>query len=143
MSTQENQSIVRRLWEEVWNQRALNVCDEIFDAEYAKHEKRFAPAIWAAFPDSHHTIEDLIAQGDKVVTRFTWRATHRGEFRGIAPTGRQVEVQGLWIHRLTGGKIVEGKQWGVMDMLGLLEQLGVTIAPPAQNEASSNGESIA
>jgi predicted ester cyclase len=134
MSTQENETIVRRLWEEVWNQKALNVCDEILDAEYAKHEKNFAPHIWTAFPDSHHTIEDMIAQGDKVVTRFTWRGTHQGEYQGILPTGKQVEMKGIWIHRLAGDQIVEGRQWGVMDMLGLLQQLGATISPPAQGE---------
>ncbi len=131
MPTQENKTIVRRLWEEVWNQKALDVCDEIFDQEYAEHEKNFAPYLLAAFPDSHHTIEDMIAQGDKVVTRFTWRGTHNGEFQGIPPTGKQVEMKGIWIHRLAGGKIVEGRQWGVMDMLGLLQQLGVV---PAMGE---------
>ena len=135
MSTQENKTIVRRLWEEVWNQRALDVCDEIFDAAYAEHERNFAPRLLAALPDSHHTIEDMIAQGDKVVTRFTWRGTHQGEFQGIAPTGKQVEIKGIWIHRLAGDKIVEGRRWGVLDMLGLLQQLGATIAPPAQGEA--------
>jgi len=135
MSGQNNKAIVRRLWEEVWNQTALDVCDEIFCPEYAAHEKRYAPTIWAAFPDSLHTIEEMIAEEDKVVTRFTWRGTHQGEFRGIPPTGKQVETQGIWIHRLAGGRIVEGRQWGVVDMLGMLQQLGATIAPPAQGEA--------
>ncbi|MCB0188203.1 MAG: ester cyclase, partial [Caldilineaceae bacterium] len=71
MSTETNKVIVRRLWEEVWNQRHLSVCDEIFDAEYAAHEKGFAPVLLAAFPDLHFTIEDMIAEDDKVVTRHT------------------------------------------------------------------------
>ena len=135
MSMQNNKAIVRRLWEEVWNQKALDVCDEIFDAEYAAHEKRYAPTVWAAFPDSFHTIEDMITEGDKVVTRFSWRGTHRGEIWGIPATGRQVEMQGIWIHRLAGGRIVEGRRWGVLDMLGLLQQIGATIVPPTQDEA--------
>jgi predicted ester cyclase len=77
----------------------------------------------------------MIAQGDKVVTRFTWRGTHQGEFQGISPTGKQVETKGIWIHRLAGGQIVEGRQWGVVDMLGLLQQLGATILPTVQGEA--------
>ena len=68
-----------------------------------------------------------------MVTRFTQRATNRGEFRGIPPTGKRVEIQGTWMHRLAGSKIVEGRQWGVIDMLGLLEQLGATIEPPEQS----------
>lgn len=135
MSMQNNKAVVRRLWEEVWNQKALDVCDEIFTPEYAAHEKRYAPTIWAAFPDSLHTVEDMIAEGDKVVTRFSWRGTHRGEIWAIPPTGKQAEMQGIWIHRLAGGKIVEGGRWGVLDMLGLLQQLGATITPPAQGTA--------
>ncbi|MCB0144029.1 MAG: ester cyclase, partial [Caldilineaceae bacterium] len=71
MSTETNKAIVRRLWEEVWNQGNLSVCDEIFDADYAAHEKGFVPVLRAAFPDLHFTIEDMIAEDDKVVTRHT------------------------------------------------------------------------
>ena len=123
MSAEVNKRIVRRLWDEVWNRADLAVADTIFDAAYAAHEKAFVPVIRAAFPDSHHTIEDLIAEGDKVVTRFTWSGTHQGEFEGIAPTGRSISVQGIWIHRLEGGRIVEGRDWGQVDWLGLLRQL--------------------
>src|SRR5918998_1308215 len=99
MSAEANKAIVRRLWEEVWNRADLAVADAIFDDAYAVHEKAFVPVIRAAFPDSHHAIEDLIAEEDKVVTRFTWSGTHHGEFEGIPPTGRQISVQGIWIHR--------------------------------------------
>ena len=67
----------------VWNQNELSVCDEIFDAEYAAHEKRFFPMMKTAFPDLHFTIEDMIAENDKVVTRLTLTGTHLGEFRAI------------------------------------------------------------
>ncbi len=123
MSAEANKAVVRRLWEEVWNRADLAVADAIFDAAYAAHEKAFVPLMRAAFPDSHHMIEDLIAEGDKVVTRFTWSGTHRGEFEGIPPTGRHISVQGIWIHRLEGGRIVEGRDWGQVDWLGLLRQL--------------------
>ena len=123
MSAEANKIIVRRLWNEVWNRADLAVADTIFDEAYAAHEKAFVPVMRAAFPDSHHTIEDLIAEGDKVVTRFTWSATHQGEFEGIAPTGRRIRVQGIWIHRLEGGRIVEGRDWGLVDWMSLLRQL--------------------
>ena len=59
-----------------------------------------------------------------MVTRYTVRATHQGEFGGIPPTGKQIEMKGIWIHRLAGGKIVEGRQWGLADVLGVYRQLG-------------------
>ena len=120
---------MRRLWDEVWNRADLAVADAIFDDAYAAHEKAFVPIIRAAFPDSHHTIEDLIAEGDKVVTRFTWTGTHRGEFEGIPPSGRRISVGGIWIHRLEGGRIVEGRDWGLVDWMSLLRQLGALPDP--------------
>jgi steroid delta-isomerase-like uncharacterized protein len=119
MSAEANKAIVRRLWQEVWNRADLAVADAIFDDAYAAHEKAFVPVIRAAFPDSHHTIEDLIAEGDKVVTRFTWTGTHRGEFEGIPPSGRRISVAGIWIHRLEGGRIVEGRDWGLVGWMSL------------------------
>ena len=124
MSTEGNKAVVRRLWEEVWNRADLAVADEIFDEAYAAHEKASVPVVRAAFADSHHAVEDLIAEGDRVVTRFTWSGTHRGPFMGVPPTGRRVAVEGIWIHRLEGGRIVEGREWGQVDWLGLLRQLG-------------------
>ena len=123
MSTEENKAVVRRLWEEVWNRADLAVADEIFDETYAAHEKAFVPIVRAAFPDSHHGIEDLIAEDDRVVTRFIWSGTHRGAFMGVPPTDRPVEVGGIWIHRLEDGRIVEGREWGQVDWLSLLRQL--------------------
>lgn len=124
MSTDQNKAIVRRLWEEVWNQHNLALCDEIFDAAYAAHEKGFVPVMRSAFPDLHYTIEDLIAEGNKVVTRFRFTATHAGEFLGVAGTGKPITLTGIWIHRLAGGRIVEGQQWGQWDALGFLPQVG-------------------
>jgi predicted ester cyclase len=76
-----------------------------------------------AFPDLHFTIEDQIAEGDKVVNRVTARGTHLGDFRGIPPTGKQVTVAGITIDRIAGGKLVES--WTSWDFLGILQQLGV------------------
>jgi len=128
----ENKATVRRLWEEVWNSRRFDLLDEIMSPDYAEHERRFAPKMLAAFPNTQFTIEEMIAEGDRVVTRVTLHATHEGEYRGIAATGRQVEVKGAWIHRLEDNRIVEGKQWGFVDWLGLLRQLGAVIVPPAE-----------
>ena len=123
MSTQQNKAIVCRLWEEVWNQHNLAVCDEIFDEAYAAHEKGFRTYLHTVLPDSHHTIEDLIAEGDKVVTHFRIIGTHFGEFLGVPATSKPIRVTGIWIHRLAGGRIVEGRQWGQWDALGFLQQV--------------------
>ena len=80
-----------------------------------------------AFPDVKFTVEDQIAEADKVVTRVSFTATHKGEFRGIAPTGRKVEVTGVVIFKIVNGKIVE--TWAEMDTLGWMQQLGVTSMP--------------
>jgi steroid delta-isomerase-like uncharacterized protein len=124
MSTNKNKVIVRRLWEQVWNQNELAVCDEIFAADYAEHEKRVVPALRAAFPDLQFEIQDMIAENDKVVTRYIMTGTHQGEFMGIPATGNAVRVRGIWIHRLTGDRIVEGRDWGLWDALGLMRQIG-------------------
>ncbi len=134
MSTpEENKAVVRRAIGEATNGRNLSVFDEIVSPSFVDHEagpepsgpegeKRLLSMMLAAFPDWHLTIEDQIAEGDKVVTRLRARGTHRGEFRGIAPTGRRVTVAAINIARLDGGKIVES--WGNSDALGMMRQLG-------------------
>jgi predicted ester cyclase len=129
MAAEENKVIVRRLWEEVWNQNVLAVCDEIFDGEYARHERSFVPILRTAFPDLHFDIEDMIAEGDKVVTRYTFSGTHQGEFMDIPATGKPVKIKCIWIHRLANNRIVEGKEWGVIDTFGMMRQLGVVNNP--------------
>ena len=129
MSIEKNKAIVRRLWEEVWNQNDLAVCDEIFDATYAEHERNFVPVLRAAFPDLHFTIEDMIAEGNKVVTRYTFSGTHQGEIMNVPATGKPVNINCIWIHRLADDRIVEGRDWGLVDMFGMLQQVGVTFGP--------------
>ena len=91
---------------------------------------------FAAFPDLHSTVEYLIAEGDMVVSRFTMRGTHQGEFIGIPPTGKQVKVTGMVIHRFADGKIVE--YWVKWDVLGMMQQLGVIPPPTGAEEDFSN-----
>ncbi len=81
-----------------------------------------------AFPDFHLTTEDQIAEGNKVITRVTFRGTHQGDYRGIAPTGKQIKYSGIAIDRIVDGKVVE--MWHVADTCAMLQQIGVTAAPP-------------
>ncbi len=81
----------------------------------------------SAFPDLHFTVEDMIAEGDKVASRYTARGTHRGELMGLPPTGRGVTEVGIMISRLAEGKLVE--DWHSPDNLGLIQQLGVVTFP--------------
>jgi steroid delta-isomerase-like uncharacterized protein len=136
VSTEENKTTFRRYVEEVSNDGNLDVADEIFD-RYLAHQsdgsvlergpedvKRFTGEFRGAFPDFHTTIEDMVAEGDKVVTRWRAGGTHRGEFRGIAPTGEEIEITGIGIFRFSEeGKVVES--WDNFDQLGMMKQLGV------------------
>lgn len=135
MSAEENKAIFRRYVEEVGNEGKLELADEIFD-RYRAHQadssvlergpedvKRFMGEFRDAFSDFHTTIEDQIAEDDKVVTRWRMRGIHNGEFRGIAPTGNKLEITGIGIFRFSGGKVVES--WDNLDQLGMMRQLGV------------------
>lgn len=90
--------------------------------------KQFIKMVRDAFPDFHDTVEDLIAENDKVVLRVTCTGTHKGEFMGVPPTGKQVTVSAIAIYRFAGGKAVE--HWNVTDRLSLMQQLGVI--PPME-----------
>jgi steroid delta-isomerase-like uncharacterized protein len=134
MSTEENKANNRRIYEEVWNGGNLAVVDELFAANSVFHDpsttlhgpaefKAYVTMYRNAFPDTDFTIEDVIAEGDKVVTRWIARGTHKGELQGIPPTGKQVAVTGMVATHLSNGKLVEG--WSNFDALGMLQQLGV------------------
>ncbi len=141
VAQEEHKMIVRRLFEEVWNEGRLDVLDKIAAADYINHpqahqpnfgggvegEKQFISMYRSAFPDVQMTIEDMLAEGDKVVVRWTGRGTHNGELMGIPPTGKQATVTGIAILRITDGKLAEG--WGEFDALGMMQQLGVIPAP--------------
>ncbi len=134
MST-ENKAMVRRTMEAIWNQGNFAVADERFASDYVGHApdkiegpegvKQFVSAIRNAAPQIQ--IEDQIAEGDTVVTRWTAGGKHTGEFQGIPPTGNQVSITGITVFRIANGKIVEG--WTNADRLGLMQQLGAVSAP--------------
>jgi steroid delta-isomerase-like uncharacterized protein len=136
----DTKALVRRLFEEVWNQGNLAAIDELFAPSYIRYDpaapeakglagfKQLVVMLRTAFPDLHFTLEEVIAEDDKVMTRALLRGTHRGEYLGIAPTGKPVAVMGMVVLRVTQGKFQEG--WLMMDNLGLLQQLGVV--PPAR-----------
>jgi steroid delta-isomerase-like uncharacterized protein len=140
MSIEENKAIVRRLYEEVHNKGNFVVADELVATNFIDHNasspeippgpegvKQTFTTFHNAFPDFNVTVEDMVAERDKVVARLTIRGTHKGEFMGIAPTGKQVAIEVIDITRVAEGKIVE--RWGQADMLGMMQQLGV-IPPP-------------
>jgi predicted ester cyclase len=131
MTVEEQKMIVRRFFEEAWNQKNLDVVDDIFaptvifNGQSVTREalKQALAGRRVAFPDIHVTVDDQVAEGDKVSTRRTWRATHRGPYRGVAPTGKQVTWTQISIVRFSQGRIVE--DWAVADELSILQQLGV------------------
>jgi len=132
MSLEENKAIVRRFIEE-WNKRNFAALDELMAADYfdpslqvrgLEAYKQLLTIFLKGFPDWHETIEDIIAEGDKVWVRFKDTGTHTGEYRGLAPTGKKVTETGVLIWRIVDGKIAE-KESGVYDELDFYKQLGV------------------
>jgi steroid delta-isomerase-like uncharacterized protein len=138
-ATEQNKAIVRRFWEEIFNGRKFTLIDELFTTDWVYHGvagqkvygpeglKQFLTAYHNAFPDIQVKIENLIAEGDKVVSHVTSRGTHKGELMGIAPTGKQITVPVICISRFVGDKIVE--DWEIIDLFGMLQQLGVIPSP--------------
>ena len=140
MSTQDNKALARRLIEEAWNQGNLATVDELMAPGHVGHHslvpnqppsrefyKQYIVRTRSAFPDFHATIEEQIAEGDLVVTRWSVQGTHQGMFRGHSPTGRQMTLTGVVIDRIVDGKAVEG--WMEMDTLHQMHQLGVIPTP--------------
>lgn len=135
----ENKAIARRVIEECFNQGNLALADELYTANYVNHNappgfpqgpegfKQEAGMYRNAFPDIQITIEEQIAEGDRVVSRWTARGTHQGELMGIPPTNKKATVTGIVIDRIAGGKIVE--HWENFDQLGMMQQLGIIPAP--------------
>lgn len=130
-----NKEIVRRLVDGVWNDRNFTVVDDFVAADYVGHDptqpepirgpegfKALVDMYQSAYSETAITIDDQIAEGDRVVTRWTGRGTHTGELMGVAPTGKEVTVSGITISRIANGKIAE--EWELMDALGMLVQLG-------------------
>ena len=132
--SEENKALVRRWFAEL-DERNFAIIDELLPVDYVDHNPplpdmppgregvwQASLALAAAFPDAVHTIEDQMAEGDKVMTRLTVRATFLGEILGFQPTGKIVVVSGIAVHRVAGGQLVE--HWAHMDMTGFMQQIG-------------------
>ena len=128
---EENKASHRRFFEEM-NKGNVRFPVEYYPPQCTYHSamgdwtleqfQEFHETTFRAFPDVQTTVEDQIAEGDKVVTRWTGRATHRGELQGVPPTGRQVTITGIVIGRFENGREVE--TWDAVDMLGIMQQIG-------------------
>lgn len=131
MSSEENVNLVLRFWNEVWNKGNLELLEELFAADQISGRRFFISRTHQAFSNGLVTIEDVIANDDKVVVRYSWRAVHTGvwevELEGIAmnvpPTGKQVWDRGIAIFQVRDGKIING--WSEWTKLELAQQLGV------------------
>jgi predicted ester cyclase len=143
MSLEQNKEVVRRVLEEFWHQGNERVLDELFAQDYVNHDlsnpevrgleqykewARGIRALWSAgIPDWRVTIEDLVAEGDRVAKRWVLRGTHTGEMLGAAPTGRRVEMRAMTLYRISGGKVRE-IHWNYA-LFGVLQQVGAIAAP--------------
>jgi steroid delta-isomerase-like uncharacterized protein len=144
----DNKSIVRRLYEEVWNKRHLEVAGELIAPSHAMQlidlpDPGIGPEAYArnvtqyvrAFPDLKFTVLDLVAENDKVVAFWNISGTHKGEFRGVAPTGKKISVDGITINQLANGKIMDS--YVSLDMWGMMQQLGAIPAVGQPQKASA------
>ena len=144
----DNKSIVRRLYEEVWNKRKLEVLSELISASHALQDpivsgsqvgpelyRRRVAELTRAFPDLHFTVDDTIAEGEKLVVCWTITGTHKGEFMEIPATGKKISLEGITIHLIKNGKILDSyARW---DALSLMQQLGVMPAHFKMKKATS------
>ena len=142
MSVAENKALAARILEEFFNEGNLSNIDELFSPDIVVHDpdkelrgldqvKQGIARLHAAFPDLHYTAEDMIAEDDKVVIRFRGQGTHRGDFRGVAPTGKGMTYTGMMILRFVERKAVD--YWAVSDALGIFQQLGAVMSFPGSS----------
>jgi steroid delta-isomerase-like uncharacterized protein len=134
MSLQGNKDVVQRIID-LFNEGKREQLKELYTEDFGNHDPS-APQVttrdaliqtfaawWTGFPDAHTTIDDMIAEGDQVAKRFTFRGTQTGEFQGIPPTGKSIAMTGITIYRFAGGKVAEC--WWNYDTMGAMQQLGV------------------
>ena len=145
MSAEDNKAPIRRFVEEVQSGNNIDLVDEICSPEFVNHSappgipadregiKIVTAMFRRAFPDSYFTVEDMVAEGDKVATRKTFHGTHGGEFMGIPPSGRGVSMGLIDIVRISDGRVVE--HWSMGDTLGMMQQLGVIPSGEPSEEA--------
>jgi steroid delta-isomerase-like uncharacterized protein len=141
----DNNSIVRQLYEVIWNKRRLEILSELVSPSHALHGPNFSGSsigpeaykrqvalFLAGFPDLCWTIEDTVSEKDKVVVLWSFAGTHKGEFMGVPPTNKKVSIEGITIHEIGNGKIMDSYvNW---DTWGMMQQLGVV---PAQGKPQS------
>jgi len=140
MTTEQNKATFRRMVDEVFNKGNVDLIDELLTPDFIENEelppgiplgregiKQLTVMLHSTFPDFKATIEDILADGDKVVVRMTWSGTQKGEFMGIPATGKRVSFSVIDIVRFSGDKFVE--HWGLMDDTSLMRQLGAVPAP--------------
>ncbi len=139
MRAEENKALIRDFWDELWNKGNLDIVDKVYAPDYVGHDhfspqpitlqgrKEMVAMNRKAFPDIRTTVDDQIAEGDFVVSRWSARGTHKGDLMGIPPSGKAVTLRGITTIRFVGGKIAE--QWENWDSLGMLQQLGVVPTP--------------
>jgi steroid delta-isomerase-like uncharacterized protein len=134
-TTENNKAIIRKFLEEVINQNRMDRATDLVAEDFVELDplpgqrqgreglKEILTMMRAAFPDIHWSVEEMVAEEDKVVTRFMWTGTHRGSFLGIPATGKSVSVKGVVIDQLAGGKMSASRM--LMDSMGMMQQLGV------------------
>jgi len=135
---EQNKEVVRHYWNGKWNERRPEILDELQTSDVVYHGtsmemnnleeyKQVYNAFLSAFHDTKITIDELIAEGDKVMTRVTMSAVHKGELEGIPPTGNSLTISAFTVFRLVDGKIAE--EWEILDELGMMMQLGMELKP--------------
>jgi steroid delta-isomerase-like uncharacterized protein len=134
--TAANKALLSRFYKEVYVDWNMALADEVLSPQFTSHDwpndgptgpqafRDYYAAIRSAVPDARYEVDDLIAEGEKVVVRWTLLGTHQGDFGGIAPTGRPIALKGIAIYRVDDGKLME--RWVVSDLHGLLEEIGAT-----------------
>lgn len=136
-----NKAVIQAFIDDVLNQGQIERADDLVKEDFVEFDplpgqeqgrrglKAIVSALRSSFPDMHWTVMEMVAEGQKVVTRFVWTGTHRGSFLGVRATGRKVEVKGVVIDRLEDGKMADSRI--LMDTMGMMQQLGVIPAAPS------------
>lgn len=145
MPPKENKAVIRRAYEEIWNERNVELVDNLVTEDFLNHAappdrqrghqglKDVVRMLEGAFPDFRYKVEDVIAEGEKVAVRDVFTGTHQGDFMGIPATGNRVIMEAIHIYRFSGDKLAE--HWVARDDLGMMQQLGV-IPPPGRAAVS-------
>lgn len=140
--SEQNKRIARQVFEDIQSEGNTALVDKIVALDYVGHTppadihgpegaRQFTVMLRAAFPDMRVTVEDQIAEGDRVATRWTFRGTHEGDFQDIPATGKQVTMSGITLFRIANGKLLEG--WNKPDLLSLMQQLGAVPVPKRES----------